>query len=473
MLKRDFSRRGFGKAAAAAAGGFVAFPAIISAGLLRRAAPSKMINVGIIGCGRIATSMEMPGILQRTDMARITAICDLDSKRLAFSKNRLENDYKEKLKAASYEVKTFAKYKDMLRDADIDAVMVCVPDHWHALCAVECAIAGKDIWLQKPFSQTIHEGRILAEVVRQKGVILQVGSQQRSSKQFRVGCELVRNGRVGRIKRVEVGFGKDSNGGRTEEMPVPPNLDYDSWLGPTPPAYYTEDRVHNQDTAKIGSRPGWIQMEPYGWGMITNWGAHHMDIVQWGLGTEDRGPLEVSGVCGWLTDGLWNAHAEFDLLYKYEGGIDVSVCNRYPNGVRFIGDEGWIFVSRGSAKVTASDPAMPDTTLKALDASAPKLLEGALGSDAVRLHVSDDHVLDWLLAIRSRASAVTNAEIGHRSTSVCTLGHMCMKIGKSLKWDCRTEKTDNDEANKLLPCMERGEFSIAKALKAAGLEVKV
>ncbi|MDD4102654.1 MAG: Gfo/Idh/MocA family oxidoreductase [Kiritimatiellae bacterium] len=466
------TRRGFMKQAGGLAGA-IAMPSIIPARVLGQSAPSKLINIGIVGCGRISTSMEMPGVLKWSDMARITAICDLDSKRLAFSKNRLESDYKKKLNAASYEVKTFARYKDMLRDGNVDAVMVCVPDHWHALCAVDCAIAGKDIWLQKPFSQTIHEGRILSEVVRQKGVILQVGSQQRSSQQFRTGCELVRNGRVGRIKRVEVGFGKDSNGGRKEEMPVPPNLDYETWLGPTPPAYYTEDRVHDQDTAKIGSRPGWIQMEPYGWGMITNWGAHHMDIVQWGLGTEDRGPLEVSGVCGWLNEGLWNAHAEFDLLYKYEGGIDVSVCYKYPNGVRFIGDDGWIFVSRGSARVTASDPTMPGTTLKALDASDPKLLEGALGPDAVRLQVSNDHVQDWLLAIRSRASAVTNAEIGHRSTSVCSLGHMCMKTGKSLKWDYRTEKTDNAEANKLLLCMERGEFSIAKSLKAAGIKVKV
>lgn len=466
------TRRGFMQAGGIA-GAMAAMPSIIPARVLGQTAPSKMINIGIVGLGRIATSMEIPGILGQTDMARIVAICDLDAKRLAFSKERIEKDYNKRLKSDNYTVKTFAKYQDMLRDGGVDAVMVCTPDHWHALCAVECAIAGKDIWVQKPFSQTIHEGRILAEVVRQKGVILQVGSQQRSNKQFRTGCELVRNGRVGRIKRVEVGFGKDSDGGRKEEMPVPPNLDYNTWLGPTPLAYYTEDRVHSQDTAKIGSRPGWIQLEPYGWGMITNWGAHHIDIVQWGLGTEDRGPLEVSGTCGWLTKGLWNAHAEFDLLYKYDGGIDVSVCNKYPNGVRFIGDDGWIFVSRGATKVTASDPTMPGTSLKALDASDAKLLDAPLGSNAVRLHVSDNHVKDWLLAIRSRTSAVTNAEAGHRSTSVCTLGHMCMKTGKTLKWDAKTETTDNAEANKMLACFERDQFSIAKALKAANITVKL
>jgi len=198
-----------------------------------------------------------------------------------------------------------------------------------------------------------------------------------------------------------------------------------------------------------------------------------MDIVQWGLGTEDSGPLSVSGTCGWMTKGLWNAHAEFDLLYKYPKNIDVSVRNTYPNGVRFIGDEGWIFMSRGAVKVTASDPTTPGKALKALDASDPKLLTAPLGSGAVRLHVSDNHVKDWLLAIRSRKSAVTNAEIGHRSTSVCTLGHLCMKTGKALTWDWKTETTDNAEANKLLVCPERDQFSIPKVLKAAGITVNV
>ena len=469
---RTLSRRAFVQASGIA-GALAVMPNLIPSRVLGQAAPSKLINVGIIGCGRISTSMEMPGLFGQTDLARIVAICDLDSKRLAFSKNRIEAEYKKRLNADSYTVKTFARYHDLLRDGGVDAVMVCVPDHWHALCAVECAIAGKDIWVQKPFSQTIHEGRILAEVVRQKGVVLQVGSQQRSTQQFRTACELVRNGRLGQIKRVEVGFGKDKDGGRKEEMPVPPNLDYDTWLGPTPLAYYTEDRVHCQDTAKIGSRPGWIQMEPYGWGMITNWGAHHLDIVQWGLCTEEIGPLSVSGTCGWLTKELWNAHAEFDLLYKYPKNIDVSVCNKYPNGVRFIGDDGWIFVSRGAAKVTASDPTAPGATLKALDASDLKLIETPLGANAARLRVSDNHVKDWLLAIRSRTNAVTNAESGHRSTSVCTLGHLCMKTGKSLKWDWRTETTDSAEANKLLACPERGPFSIPKVLKAAGINVNV
>jgi predicted dehydrogenase len=465
------TRRGFVQAGGLA-GAMAVMPNLIPARVLGQSAPSKLINVGIVGLGRISSTMEMPGLFKLTDLARIAAVCDLDSKRLAFGKERVEKEYAKKLGGA-HTVKTFGNYHELLADKGIDAVMVCTPDHWHALCATEVAIAGKDIWVQKPFAQTIQEGRSLAEVVRQKGSILQVGSQQRSSEQFRTACELVRNGRIGQIKRVEVGFGKDKDGGRKEEMPVPPNLDYNTWLGPTPLAYYTEDRVHNQDTAKLGTRPGWIQMEPYGWGMITNWGAHHMDIVQWGLGMEDRGPLEVSGTCGWMTKGLWNAHAEFDLLYKYPNGIDVSVCNKYPNGVRFIGDNGWIFVSRGAEKVTASDPTMPGKELKKLDSSDPKLIAEPLGSNAVRLHKSDDHVKDWLLAIKGRTSAVTSAEIGHRSTSVCTLGHLCMKTGKALKWDYKTETTDSAEANKLLACPERDSFSIPKVLKAAGITVKV
>jgi len=181
-----FTRRGFLQAGSLA-GATVAMPALIPARVLGQAAPSRIIQIGVIGCGRISSSMEIPGILKVPDQARIVALCDLDAKRLAFARQNVESAY-ARGKAPAAPVKTFASYRDMLRDAAIDAVMICVPDHWHALCALECALAGKDIWLQKPFSQTIHEGRILAEVVRRNGLVLQVGSQQRSSAQFRTGC---------------------------------------------------------------------------------------------------------------------------------------------------------------------------------------------------------------------------------------------------------------------------------------------
>lgn len=461
------------------AGAASAFPAIIPAGVLGAAAPGKRINIGIIGCGRISTCFEVPNIIRFPDMARIVAVCDIDSRRLRHAQERIERDYNRKLKTNGYRVRTFSRYREMIADPGIDAVMVCVPDHWHALCAAETLLAGKHLWLQKPFSQTIQEGRVIANLARRKNLVVQVGSQQRSWRQFHDACELVRNGRIGAVKRVEVGIGIDRPGGSGITMPVPENLDYDTWLGPTPVAFYTETRVHTQDLKRITSRPGWIQMEPYGWGMITNWGAHHMDIVQWGLGTEDAGPEGVSGTCQWMdtTGGrLWNAHTAYDLHFRYPGGIDVHVCNKYQNGVKFIGEKGdWIFCTRGAVKVTAGDPVTVKKPghLTAFEANNPKLL-AKMENPGTPLMLSTDHFKNWLDAIAANdpKATVTSAEHGHRSTSVCSLGHMCMKLGRPLSWNPVRETTGDAEADKMMRPFERGEFSLAVTLKRRGLELK-
>lgn len=460
-------------------GALAAAPTILPATLFGASAPSKLINIGIIGCGRISTSFEVPNIIgQCADLARIVAICDLDSKRLAHAKERIERDYKRKLKAASYSVKTYSRYRELIADPTIDAVMVCVPDHWHALCAAEVILSGKHLWLQKPFSQTVQEGRIIANLAAMKGVVVQVGSQQRSWSQFHDCCELVRNGRIGQVKRIEVGIGLDKAGGSSKPMEVPSNLDYETWLGPTPEAFYTETRVHTQNLKKVTDRPGWIQMAPYGWGMITNWGAHHLDIVQWGLGTEDAGPVGVSGTCKWMdtTGGkLWNVHTNYDLHFKYPGDIDVHVCDKYQNGVKFIGEKGdWLFCTRGKVKVTASDPITPKKPgeLSAFEASDPKLL-AKMEKPAIPLMVSTDHFRNWLLAViaNNPKATVTSAEHGFRSSAVCMLGEMCMKTGKALTWDPKAEKTGDAEADKLMKPFARGEFDLEVTLKRHAMKL--
>lgn len=480
------SRRSFLKNTGVA-GAAAAFPTIISSSLIigcqhagagRRIAPNEKIQIGIIGCGRISTSFEVPGIMNFPNEARIVALCDLDSRRLAHAKARVERDYNRKLKINNYRVKTYSWYRDLIANPEIDAVMVCVPDHWHALCAAEVLLAGKHLWLQKPFSQTIQEGRIVANLARMKNAVVQVGSQQRSWSQFHDCCELVRNGRIGEIKRIEVGIGIDREGGSGKEMPIPENLDYNTWLGPTPLAPYNETRVHTQNLAKITNRPGWIQLAPYGWGMITNWGAHHMDICQWGLGTEDSGPDSVSGTCEWMsTEGgkLWNVHTSYDLHYMY-GKTDVHVCNKYQNGVKFIGEKGqWLFCTRGAVRVTASDPIVPKKPgqLTAFEASDPKLM-AKIANPEIPLMVSKNHFKNWIDAVRANdpTKTVTSAEHGHRSTSVCSLGHMCMKTGKALKWDAKKECSDNAEANKLMKPFERGEFNLAVTLRRYGYDIK-
>jgi predicted dehydrogenase len=229
-------------------------------------------------------------------MCRIVAVADVDSKRAADGKKWIEDYYAKKTKKENYiDVKTYGDYRQMLQDKSIDAVIISTPDHWHAQPAMEAALAGKHIYLQKPASLTVREGRQMSDAVTKAGVIFQMGSQQRSQSpwpQFHKACQLVRNGKIGSIKHIQVGLGTDPGCGKEVQMPVPENLNYYMWLGLTPLVYYTEKRVHPQ---KDYSRPGWLRCEQFGAGMITGWGAHHVDIAHWGMDTELTGPVEVEG----------------------------------------------------------------------------------------------------------------------------------------------------------------------------------
>lgn len=434
------------------------------------------INVAIIGCGRISADFEIPGILKFRDLARIVAVCDLDARRRAFAAEKIEKAY-----ADGTVVMRFHDYKEVCARADVDAVMICLPDFWHALVATTAICAGKAVWLQKPFTQTILEGRLLANLAKKYGTVMQVGSQQRSWNQFQAVCAAVQAGAIGQVKRVEIGLGIDRSGGRSAAEPVPATFDYETWLGPTDhSAPYNWTRCHNQDLKHLTDRPGWIQLAPYGWGMITNWGAHHLDIARWGLGAV--GPESVSGTCKWmdLTGGkLWNVHTNYDLHYAFNGGkTDVHVCDRYQNGIKFIGENGdWLFCTRGAVKVTPSDP---DPKVKpgdlgpiaaSKDALLPKMKKMA-GSAMVC------HVRNWLEAVRAGdpSRTVTNAEGGHRSTSMCSLGQMCMELGRgktdgfSLAWNAKTESTGNATADALMKPFANGKFDLKVNLAEFGLK---
>src|SRR5262249_18155300 len=261
------SRRQFLKGSIA---GAIGFPMIVPARIFGQTAPSNMIQVAQIGCGRQARDSEIAGVLRLTALARFTAICDLDSVRTTDAKKMIEGSYERKFGSGKYiSLKTYENYQEMLQDKSIDAVCISTPDHWHAQPTIEAALAGKDIYLQKPASLTIKEGRQMADAVKKTGRIFQQGSQQRSAATFRLACELVRNGRTGKSREVHIGHPTDPAGGSNKEMPVPSNLNYDMGLGPTPQVYYTEDRVHPQ-TAGPGryGRPGWLRCEQFGAGMI-------------------------------------------------------------------------------------------------------------------------------------------------------------------------------------------------------------
>jgi predicted dehydrogenase len=446
------SRRDFLKMGAAVA---IGFPTIVPASVFGQTAPSNRINVGAIGVGRISRGHDLPGIWQ-FDQARIMAACDLDSKRVEEAKILINGYYSKKTGKPYDGVTGYHNYHELLANKDIDAVVISTPDHQHAILAVDAVHAKKDVYLQKPASLTIAEGRAMSNAVMASGQILQVGSQQRSWKQFYRACELVRNGRIGQIKHVEIGLPGDPSGPDAAAMPIPPNLIYDAWLGSTPEVYYTEIRVHPQDGF---SRPGWLRCEQFGAGMITGWGAHHVDTAHWGMNTEYTGPVEVWGTAEFPTHGLWDVHGKFLTHAIYANGVTMDISGDFPNGIKFYGTEGWIFVTRDEM-VTPTDPGGKAAVApKPLVASDPKILDSVIGPDEVHLYQSNDQHGNWLECIKSRKAPIAPAEIGHRACSTCLIHHIAMKTKRRLYWDPVKEHFKNDDdANCMLSRPQRAPY---------------
>ncbi len=463
------SRREFLKTSMIGAAGAFVFPSIIPSRVLGADAPSKKINILQIGCGRIGRSMDMPGILKQ-DAARMIAVCDLDSIRVADAKKYVEETYAKK--NIEIAVKTYGDYREALQNPDIDAIAVSTPDHWHSQPVVEAVLAGKDIYVQKPLSMTITEGRVVSDIVRAKSRIFQIGSQQRSGAQFRLACELVRSGRIGKLHTVKIGLPTDPSGGKTDEIPVPPNLNYDMWLGQTPVAPYNEDRVHSQNKdpkKRYGDRPGWLRIESYCLGMITGWGSHHVDIAHWGMDTELTGPIFIEGKAEFPTTGLWNVHGPYHIEAKYANGVTMIIDHKLTNGIRFEGSDGWIFVTRGAEKVTASDPVPKGKAAKSLQASKEDIIRTPLGATDIHLHESPkgDHHLDWITSIQTRKPAATSPEQAHRSCSACSLGWIAMKLGRKLAWNPEKEEFVNDDAaNALRSRTQRKPYGVDNIKKA-------
>ncbi len=344
----------------------------------------------------------------------VVAVCDVE-----------RQHREEAAKSFGPECKQYSDFRELLAQKDIDAVVIGTPDHWHAVQAIAAMRAGKDVYCEKPLTLFIAEGRAIANVQRRTGRVLQVGSQQRSDARFRMACELVRNGRLGKLTRVEARLPNGSKGGPFPVQPVPEGLDWDMWLGPAPETEYVKERTH-------GSFRHWYE---YSGGMMTDWGAHHLDISQWALGMDDSGPTRITskGNVPAVTNG-YNAAVDFEVTYYYPNGVTLVATSQGENGVRFEGERGWIFVSRGT--INASDPA---------------LLSEPLPSNAVRLYESNNHHANFIQCVRDRKDPICTAEIGHRSVTVCHLGNVSMRLGgRELDWDPKAEKFLNDpEANQL------------------------
>lgn len=447
-------RRNFIKKSILAGSGLIAMPAVVPSTVFGKNAPSNRILIGAIGTGRISRVHDLPGVMQY-NQAQVIAVCDVDARRLNDAKALVESTYAASGVTQSPSV--YSDYREMLLNKDIDAVLISTPDHWHAKPVIDAALAGKHIYVQKPFSYTLTEGRLMCEAVNKSGILLQIGTQQRSMEQFRYACELVRNGRIGRLERIRIGLPIDPSGAVEPEMPVPPNLNYDMWLGSTPYVYYTENRVHPQADY---NRPGWLRCEPYCLGMITGWGVHHIDIAHWAMDTENTGPVEVSGTAEYPTSGLWTVHGKYRVENKYANGVVVEISDEFTNGLRFEGSEGWIFVTRGNYSATGSDPSA-NKNEQPLQASDPKLLTSVIGPKEVNLYRSTDHHANWLDSIRDKKPNITPAETGHRSTSACIISHIAMKLNRKLKWDPQNEHFIGDEeANSMLSRPQRAPYQV-------------
>lgn len=449
--RRSLLKTALGSAVAAG------FPTIVPSTVFGQYAPSKRINIGAIGTGRIARVHDMPGVIQY-DQARLIAVCDVDKNRLMDAQKLVNEAYAKKTGKAYDGVIAYDNYRDLLKNPDIDAVIVSTPDHWHALMAIHAVEAGKDVYLQKPASLTIAEGRALSNAVNKTGRILQIGSQQRSSVQFRYAAELVRNGRIGALKHVEIGLPGDPAGGDPTPQPIPSQLNYEAWLGSTPYVPYTTDRVHPQSGY---DRPGWLRLRQFGSGMITGWGAHHIDSAHWGMDTEYTGPVEIWGKAEYPTSGLWDVHGKFLSNARYANGVTMAISGDFPNGIKYIGEKGWIFVSRGSDQVTSSDPIAKLKDAKALAASDPKIITSEIAKDEVHLYVSKEQHGNWLDSIISRKPPISPAEMGHRACSTCLLHDIAMTTGRTLHWDPVAERFHNDDAaNALLSRPQRAPYML-------------
>jgi myo-inositol 2-dehydrogenase / D-chiro-inositol 1-dehydrogenase len=458
----SLSRREF-LCAATVATATVAAPLIIPSRLLGAEAPSARIRVGHIGCGRIAQSHDMPGVAS-SGLAEVVAVSDLDTKRIASGTATLERLYKGR--APAPKVDAYGDYRELLARKDIDAVVISTPDHSHAEIALRAIRAGKDVYLQKPMTMTHEEGLILRDAIVKSDRIFQLGSQQRSwgpSEQFRKGCEFVRSGRVGQLKAVEIGLPIDPTKPDDAEQPVPSNLNYDTWLGPTPRVYYTEQRVHSQ--TDVNSRPGWLRNDAFCLGMITGWGAHHFDTAHWGMNCELSGPSKIEGTGEFPTNKIWNVHGAYRIELLYPGNVKMTVSDKFPNGIKFIGDEGWIFVSRDAQGATSSDPTSLATRLKPLDASDAKLLDPK--GVTVQFQPSTSHHKNWLDCVKSRKTPLVPAAIAERANAACIVSWIAMKLGRPLTWDVKTERFINDAAaNSMLSRPERGPYGAVRLSKA-------
>lgn len=425
------SRRRFIQGAALTAGALAA-PTILSSRLFGANAPSKQIAVGVIGVGNIAQG-HLNALLGDGD-CRVVAVCDVDATHLAGSLKKVNAFY------GNSSCRGYADFRELNRRPDIDAVFVCTPDHWHALTAIDAIRNGKHVYVEKPLTLTVREGQALVAAARKHQRIGQTGTQQRSSADFRHAADLIRNGRLGKLERIDILIPANNKvcPGTWSPEAVPKGLDWNFWLGPAPARPFTRQGCHYN----------FRFISDYARGQITNWGTHYVDIAQWALDMDESGPVAIEGHGMFPSSGLFDNATFVDCTVTYASGVPLNIRTRtdgvFDGNVRFSGDRGWIDVSRSR-----------------LLASSPELLSEKLPESAPRVLVSKNHHTNFFDAIKAQSKAVSELAIGHRTNTVCILADIAMRMQGRLQWDPAKEVfVGNDKANRLLGRAMRGPWSL-------------
>jgi predicted dehydrogenase len=428
------NRREFLKTSAVA----LAAPTIVPASVFAKPgepAPSDRVIVGSIGVGDLGRRHHLNSKLLPNKRIQVVAVCDVD-------RDHRDQAALDVFTKTGRQPAIFKDFRDLCDRKDIDAVLIAVPDHWHALTAIHAMESGKDVYGEKPLALTIQEGRKMVDAARRYGSVFQTGSQQRSDKRFRLAAELVRNNKIGKLVKIETRIGHVDNATWQAPTTPPAELDWNFWLGPAPYADYSPNRCHYQFR--------WFS--DYSGGKMTDWGAHHNDIAQWALGMDDSGPVKVRGVGKYFDEGPHDVAGEFEVDYTYANGVtlncssskitvegqpqgkDKSEKKEFDNGALFTGTDGWVFINRST--IIASDP---------------KILATEFTTGDTRLPVSTDHHENWLDCIASRERPICDVEIGHRSATVCHLGNIAMGLRRELQWNPAKEQFVGDEqANQLV-----------------------
>jgi len=437
MKKRELNRRQFLRRAAGASIGAVSFPYFVRSSALgqrARVAPSNRIVMGCIGVGGQGTG-NMNAFMRSSDV-QVVAVCDVDTKHRERGKKIVEDYYAKKSPAGTYKGCTaYNDFRELLAQKDINTVSVCTPDHWHALASVAAAKAGMDIYCEKPLANTIAESKAIRDAVKRYGRVLQTGSHERSNDSVRFACELVRNGRIGKLHTIRINL-PCSDGHHQEilrlagtafpEKPIPKGFNYDMWLGHTPWVPYNERRCHFW----------WRFILNYGGGEMTDRGAHIIDLAQLGNNTDDSGPVELSAEGERPATGLYNTFMKYKFECKYANGVRMVGQDSGTRGLKFEGTKGWIFIHIHGGR---------------LEAEPKSLLKEVIGPNEVHLGRSPGHHRDFLNAVKARGEPVASAEVGHRTATICHLLNIAMLTKRKLKWDPEREQVIGDrEANQML-----------------------